>query len=70
VPPPWSAPRGWPSPFLDALRQGEAVSVSSSQLLRALMHARLPHKEYAYGGALHGAWFVLDSDDMLTLCED
>ena len=70
LPPPWSAPRGWRSPFLDALRAGESVVVSSSQLLCDHIHAGLPDRQYAYGGPLHGRMFTLGSDDRLTLSED
>ena len=70
LPPPWSAPRGWPSPFLDALRAGEAVAVSSSQLLTAHIHAGLPDRQFAYGGQFHGCMFVLGSDDRLTLSDE
>jgi hypothetical protein len=42
------------------------VVVSSSTLLRALMHAGLPHRTFAYGGRDWGKTFVLDEDDRLA----
>jgi hypothetical protein len=34
--------------------------------MRELMYARLPHREFAYGGADWGKVFVLDERDQLT----
>ena len=48
-----------------ALESGAAVVVSSSQLLRAFIHARLPHRTLAYGGRDWGKTFVLDEHDQL-----
>lgn len=51
--------------YLDGLRSGGPVLVSSSQLMRALMHARLPYGTYCFGGADFGRLFVLGADGAL-----
>ena len=48
------------------LRAGKPVVVSSSQLLCALSHARLPHRDFAYGGKHWGRTFELDERDNLS----
>jgi hypothetical protein len=65
-PPPWSAPRGWPDELLDELKSGNAVEVSSSMLLSAMIAAGLDCRRYAYGGADWGKVFELDEHDRLT----
>src|ERR1700688_4066618 len=68
-PPKWSAPAGWPDPFLEALQAGEAVTVGSSTLLSAFIAGELPHSTYdrfCFGGADWRKTFVLGEDDSLT----
>jgi len=68
-PPKWSAPSGWPDPFLEALQAGEAVTVSASTLLSAFIAGELPQGSYArfcFGGADWRKTFVLGEDDSLT----
>ena len=48
------------------LRAGKPVVVSSSQLLCALSHARLPHRDFAFGGKHYSSAFLLDELDNLT----
>ena len=65
----WSAPAGWPDPFLEALQAGEAVTVGSSTLLSAFIAGELPHSTYdrfCFGGADWRKTFVLGEDDSLT----
>ncbi len=62
----WPPPPGKPDEFLDDLLAHVPVPVSSSQLLQALMHAGLPHSQFAYAGGEHGKTFVLDERDQLT----
>lgn len=59
-------PSSTPDAWLVALRAGDAVPVSSAQLMRALMRAGLPHRNYCYGGSAFGAVFLLNRDDRLT----
>ena len=47
-------------------RAGKPVVVSSSQLLCALSHARLPHRDFAFGGKHYSSVFLLDEHDNLT----
>jgi hypothetical protein len=61
----WRIP-GRVSEYEEALKAGEPVGVSSSQLLRAFMHAGLPHRTLAYGGRDWGKSFVLDERDQLS----
>ena len=65
-PPPWSAPRGRPDELLDELKSGNAVEVSSSMLLSAMIAAGLDCRRYAYGAADWGKVFELDEHDRLT----
>ena len=53
-----------------ALESDAAVVVSSSQLLRAFMHAGLPHRTLAYGGRDWGKIFLLDEHDQLAEWSD
>jgi hypothetical protein len=48
------------------LRAGRSVVVSATQMLSALLHAGLPHRQFAYGGADWDKCFILDEDDRLT----
>src|ERR1700736_3844917 len=69
TPPPWSAPRGWPDPFLDALKAGDAVEVSSTMMMSAMIADGLSHSSYdrfCYGGADWRKVFRLDEHDRLT----
>lgn len=61
----WAIP-GRPDDFLDDLRAHVPVTVSSAQLLSALMGAGLPFRQYAFGGADYGRVFVLDGRDQLS----
>jgi hypothetical protein len=58
----------WPvaDEFLDDLRARVPVTVSSADLLRVLMNAGLPPRQFAYGGADWGRVYVLDGRDRLT----
>lgn len=47
--------------LLADLRAGDDVVVSSALLMKAHMHAVLPHREYAYGGAMWGRTFTLNA---------
>jgi hypothetical protein len=49
-----------------ALESGAAVVVSAAQLMRAFMHAGLPYRTLAYGGADWHKTFVLDERDQLS----
>ncbi|OHV03887.1 hypothetical protein [Mycobacterium talmoniae] len=59
-------PTGQPDPFAEALCAGAPVAVSAAQLMRALMHAGLPHEQFCYGRSDYGKTFVLDERDQLT----
>jgi hypothetical protein len=61
----WRIP-GHVSEYEKALKAGDPVGVSSSALLRVLMHAGLPHGQFAYGGADWHKTFVLDENDQLS----
>ncbi|MGA7050123.1 MAG: hypothetical protein WBZ37_02445 [Mycobacterium sp.] len=52
--------------FLEALKAGEAVVLSSSSLLCVLSPAGLPHADYCFGRRYWGSTFVLDERDQLT----
>src|ERR1700726_1190003 len=45
---------------------GKPVVGSSSQLLCALSHARLPHHDFAFGGKHYSSVFLLGDHDNLT----
>jgi hypothetical protein len=60
----WGIP-GRPNERLEVLRSGAAVVVSSAQLQCALMHAGLPHRQFAYGGVDWSKTFMLDENDAL-----
>jgi hypothetical protein len=64
----WRIP-GHVSEYEKALKAGERVGVSSSQLLCALMRAGLPHDAFAFGGRDWGKAFVLDERDQLSELE-
>jgi hypothetical protein len=67
-PPKWSAPAGWPDDFLDALRAGEALTVSASTLLGAFIAGELPRSSYdrfCWAGSDHKTLFVLHEDNQL-----
>lgn len=49
-----------------ALGSGEPVTVSSAQLMCALMHAGLDYRRFAFGGADWDKAFRLDEHDRLT----
>lgn len=49
-----------------ALESGKPITVSSAQLLCALMHAGLPYARLAFGGADAGV-FVLEGDRLIEL---
>jgi len=49
----------------EALKSGTAVVVSASQLLRALVLAKLPCDRFAFGGADWRKTFELDGFDQL-----
>jgi hypothetical protein len=61
----WAVP-GRPDECLEDLRAHVPIVVTSSQLMCALLHAGLPHKQFAFGGSEHGNTFVLDENDQLT----
>jgi hypothetical protein len=66
--PPWSAPRGWADPTLDALKAGEPVEIGAATLLCAMMAAGLPEsawRRFALGGTDHDSLFRLDELDRL-----
>jgi hypothetical protein len=50
-----------------ALESGESVTVSSAQLLCALMHAGLPYARFAFGGADADKVYVLDADRLIDV---
>lgn len=51
--------------FLEALRAGGPVVVSSERIFTALSHAGLCDEEYCYGGRYFQTTFVLDERDQL-----
>lgn len=53
-----------------ALASGEPVTVSSAQLMCALMNAGLDYRRFAYGGADADKLFQLDEHDRLTELAD
>ncbi|MCV7101541.1 hypothetical protein [Mycobacterium palustre] len=57
-----SEPDGW----LEDLGARVPVVVSSAQLMCALMHAGLPHKDYVFGGRYFKSTFILDEHDQLA----
>lgn len=63
----WRIP-GRADEYEHALKSGAAVMVSSAQMLRALSLARLPFRQFAFGGADWGKMFVLDERDQLSEC--
>ena len=56
----WALPSGAPDEWLEDLRAGCSVVVSSGQLMKALAHGGLPCAQFCYGGADQGKVFVLD----------
>jgi hypothetical protein len=63
-PGPWSG--GAHAELLAALKAGVPVVVSSAILLRAHLHAGIPHRQYAFGGADWGRTFLLDVDGVMS----
>jgi hypothetical protein len=61
----WHRP-GYMSDYARALEAGEAVLVSSSGMMCALLHANLPCEDYAFGGAHYGKQFHVSGDDVVT----
>src|SRR6478752_687263 len=62
----WYIPGRPPSDYEQALVAGEPVIVSSSMLMRALLHAGLPCDEYCYGGRYYKTTFLLDQRGQLS----
>lgn len=62
-PGPWVSTR---DELLTQLRAGEPALVSSAVLMKAHLHAGLPHRQYAYGGADFGKTFILGADGVLS----
>lgn len=54
----------------EALASGAPVVVVAADLMCALMHAGLPHSQYAFGGRDWGKAFLLDEHDRLTELTD
>jgi hypothetical protein len=50
-----------------ALEAGEPVTVSSAQMMCALMHAGMDFRAYAFGGVHEGKLFRLDGDGLVEL---
>lgn len=51
--------------LLEELKAGGPVVVGSATLMRALSHAGLDHRRFAFGGADWGKDFLLGEDDQL-----
>lgn len=47
------------------VRAGRPVLVAAAELMCALMHAGLPYRQFAFGGADWDKSFVLDGHDQL-----
>lgn len=56
--------------LLEALRRGEPVEVDSATLMIALMHAKLDHRRFAFGGVDADKVFRLDEHDRLVELPD
>jgi hypothetical protein len=54
----------------EALASGAPVVVGAADLMCALMHAGLPHSQYAFGGRDWNKAFLLDGDRLLELPDD
>ena len=65
-PGPWAAPRGDRDELLDALKAGQPVIVSSTMLMRVMLHAGMPCDEYCVGGRYYKAAFLRDQRGQLT----
>lgn len=65
-PGPWAAPRGDRDELLDALKAGQPVIVSSTMLMRVMLHAGMPCDEYCVGGRYYKAAFFRDQRGQLT----
>ena len=63
-------PTGKPDARLAAMRAGEPLLLSSSDLLTLGGAAGVPIRDLSYGGRLRGATFVLDADDRLSVWDD
>ena len=48
------------------VEDGQPLLVSSSVLMRALLHAGLPCDEYEFGGRYHNKTFLFDEDDQFS----
>jgi hypothetical protein len=59
-------PPSRPDEHLADLRAGRPVVVSVATLMCVLMHAGLPHRKFAYGGADWSKAFLLDEHDRLS----